>query len=97
MDAATGEQWWESETVTGLNNGARIRLAPNGGSVLLYTDQGELVRARLTPQRYEESSRTALLTPTDERNASVAPTSESGSPTTQGGAGCRPCCCITSQ
>jgi hypothetical protein len=45
-------------------NGASIHVTPNGDSALLFTDQGELIRARLTGDRYEEISRVALLEPT---------------------------------
>jgi hypothetical protein len=39
-------------------------LTANGDSVLLYTDRGELIRARLTARGYEEIGRAALLEPT---------------------------------
>jgi outer membrane protein assembly factor BamB len=64
VDAATGKQLWENNKITDLKNGASIHLTPNGDSVLLYTDRGELIRARLTAQGYEEISRTSLLIPT---------------------------------
>lgn len=64
LDAATGKKVWESAKVTDLKNGASIHLTPNGNSVLLYTDRGELIRARLTPQGYQEISRVAILQPT---------------------------------
>ncbi|MFO0930080.1 MAG: PQQ-binding-like beta-propeller repeat protein [Gemmataceae bacterium] len=64
VDAATGKQVWESARVTDLMNGASIHLTLNGDSVLLYTDRGELIRARLTPDGYQEISRVALLEPT---------------------------------
>jgi outer membrane protein assembly factor BamB len=64
VDADTGKQVWESAKVTDLKNGASIHLTPNGDSVLLYTDRGELIRARLTPEGYKELSRVALLEPT---------------------------------
>lgn len=64
VEAGTGKQLWETAKVTDLKNGASIHLTPNGDSVLLYTDKGELIRARLTAQGYKEVSRTALLTPT---------------------------------
>src|SRR5438093_11934800 len=64
MEARTGKQVWETDKVTGLKNGATIHLTPNGDSVLIFTDQGNLIRARLTPQGYEELSRTHLLDPT---------------------------------
>jgi hypothetical protein len=63
LDAATGEQVWESDKVTDLKNGASIHLTPNGDSVLLYTDKGELIRAQLTAQGYKEISRVAVLEP----------------------------------
>ena len=64
VDANSGEQVWETAAVTDLKGGATINLTPNGDSVLLYTDRGELIRARLTPQGYEEISRTLVLQPT---------------------------------
>jgi outer membrane protein assembly factor BamB len=63
-EAATGKQVWELSKVTDLKNGASIHLTANGSSVLLYTDRGELIRARLTPEGYQEVSRVALLEPT---------------------------------
>jgi outer membrane protein assembly factor BamB len=62
--AATGERVWESTKVTDLKGGASIHLTPNGDSVLLYTDKGELIRAQLTAQGYKEISRVAVLEPT---------------------------------
>ena len=64
VEASTGKQLWESDKVTGLKNGASIHLTPNGDSVLLYTDKGELIRAHLTSQGYQEISRVAVLEPT---------------------------------
>jgi CubicO group peptidase (beta-lactamase class C family)/outer membrane protein assembly factor BamB len=64
LHARTGKQVWETDKVTDLKNGASIHLTPNGDSVLLHTDKGELIRAQLTPAGYREISRTALLEPT---------------------------------
>jgi outer membrane protein assembly factor BamB len=64
LDAATGEQLWETGKVTDLKNGASIHLTPNGGSVLLYNDRGELIRAALTREGYRELGRVRLLEPT---------------------------------
>jgi hypothetical protein len=50
--------------VTDLKNGASIHLTPNGDSVLLYTDKGELIRAQFSPKGYKEISRARLLEPT---------------------------------
>jgi outer membrane protein assembly factor BamB len=65
LQASTGKQVWESDKVTDLrNSGASIHLTPNGDSVLLYTDKGELILAQLTSQGYKEISRALLLEPT---------------------------------
>ncbi|MCI0637768.1 MAG: PQQ-binding-like beta-propeller repeat protein [Gemmataceae bacterium] len=64
LEASTGKQVWETAKVTDLKNGASIHLTPNGDSVLLYTDRGELIRAELTAQGYKEISRVAVLEPT---------------------------------
>jgi outer membrane protein assembly factor BamB len=64
VEAGTGKQVWESDKVTDLRNGASIHLTPNGDSVLLYTDKGELIRAQLTSNGYKEISRVAVLVPT---------------------------------
>jgi outer membrane protein assembly factor BamB len=64
VEAGTGKVVWEATKVTDLQNGSSIHLTPNGDSVLLYTDKGELIRAQLTSQAYKEISRVALLEPT---------------------------------
>jgi outer membrane protein assembly factor BamB len=64
FDANTGEQVWEIRTVTDSKAGASIHLTPNGDSVLLYNDRGELIRARLSREQYKELGRVALLEPT---------------------------------
>ena len=64
VDANTGKQVWESNKVTDLKSGAAIFLTPNGDSVLLYTNLGELIRAQLSPQGYKEISRATVLVPT---------------------------------
>lgn len=64
VEAVSGRIVWETNSVTSLKNGACIHLTPNGKSVLLFTDQGNLIRARLSPQCYQELGRTRLLEPT---------------------------------
>lgn len=63
LDALTGKRMWSTDQVTTLKSGASIHLTANLGTVLLYNDQGELIRARLSPEGYEEISRTLLLAP----------------------------------
>lgn len=64
LDAATGRELWQTNTVTDLRQGACVHLTPNGSSLFLFTDQGDLVRAELTPAGYRELGRTHLIEPT---------------------------------
>lgn len=64
LEAATGKQVWETNTVTELTNGSSIHLTPCGDAVFLFTDRGDLIRAQLTPEGYREISRARLLAPT---------------------------------
>jgi hypothetical protein len=63
LEAGSGKQVWETDKVTDLKNGASIHLTPQGDAAFLYTDRGELIRAKLTPRGYEELGRAALLEP----------------------------------
>ena len=64
LDAGTGKQVWQTNTVTDLKNGSSIHLTPCGEAVFLFTDRGDLIRAQLTRQGYREISRAHLLEPT---------------------------------
>jgi outer membrane protein assembly factor BamB len=64
LDAGTGREIWQVNSVTQLKNGSSIHLTLNGDSVFLFTDQGNLIRARLTEKGYEELSRVHLIDPT---------------------------------
>ena len=61
LEAGTGNQVWQTNTITDLKNGSSIHLTPNGDSVLLFTNEGNLIRARLSPQGYHELCRVHLL------------------------------------
>lgn len=63
LEASTGNQLWETDKVTDLKSGASVHVTSIGESVLLYTDQGDLIRARLSPQGYQEISRARVLEP----------------------------------
>lgn len=67
LDASTGKQVWETDQVTDRKSGtaSSIHLTVNGDSVLLFNDQGELIRARLSAGGYQEISRVALIEPTN--------------------------------
>jgi outer membrane protein assembly factor BamB len=64
LEAGTGKQVWGTTNVTELKFGASIHLAPNGDAVFLFTDEGNLIVARLAPGGYREISRVHLLEPT---------------------------------
>ncbi len=64
LDARTGKQIWDTDKVTGKGQGATIHITPNGGTALLFTDQGNLIRARLSPEGYTEISRAHVVDPT---------------------------------
>lgn len=64
LEAGTGKELWQTNTVTEQQNGSSIHLTPCGDAVFLFTDRGELIRARLTPEGYREISRARLLEPT---------------------------------
>ncbi len=64
IKSATGEQVWEVKTVTDSGNGASIHITPNGDAAFLYTNQGELIRATLSPRGYEETARSKIIEPT---------------------------------
>jgi outer membrane protein assembly factor BamB len=64
LDARTGEEVWRTDQVTDLMTGASIHVTRNGDSALLYNERGELIRARLSPEGYQERSRARLIEPT---------------------------------
>ena len=63
LDAATGKELWHTDKVTDRKSGPSIHITPNGDTALLFTNLGELIRARLSPKGYEELSRTKLIEP----------------------------------
>ena len=64
LEARTGKQLWLAGDVTDHKNGACIHLTPNGSSTLLFTNEGNLIRAQLSAQGYKELSRVHVLDPT---------------------------------
>jgi len=63
LDARNGRQVWDSDKAVTPGHGATIHLTLNGDSVLLFTDEGNLIRARLNGEGYHEISRTHLIEP----------------------------------
>lgn len=64
LEAATGRERWQTNTVTELARGACVHVTPNGSALWLFTDRGDLVSARLSPAGYGELGRTHLIDPT---------------------------------
>ncbi len=64
LDARTGKLVWEKDKVVDSKSGACIHLIPNGDCVWVFTDQGDLIRVRLTPKGYDELGRAHILNPT---------------------------------
>lgn len=64
LEALTGKPLWEHDGITDTVNGAAQQLYPNGDSTLIFTNQGNLVRAQLSPTGYKELSRAHVVTPT---------------------------------
>jgi hypothetical protein len=64
LEAGTGKEVWQTNTVTKPGNGSSIHLTQCGEAVFLFTDQGDIILAQLTPQGYHEISRAHLLEPT---------------------------------
>jgi outer membrane protein assembly factor BamB len=61
LEEETGKQIWETDNLTDHKAGSAIQLTANGDSALLYTNEGNLIRARLTANGYEELSRVHLI------------------------------------
>lgn len=64
LDARTGRRLWETTEATEHARWATAFLVRNGERYFINNDQGELIIARLTPEGYEEISRTHLIDPT---------------------------------
>ncbi len=64
LKATTGEEVWKTDKIGDLRQGASVHITPNGDSVLLFTHQGDLIRARLTADGYQERGRAHLIEPT---------------------------------
>ena len=65
LRTATGERVWETQAATKERaRWASAFIVKNGDRYFISNDRGELLIARLTPEGYEEVSRTQLIKPT---------------------------------
>jgi outer membrane protein assembly factor BamB len=67
LDEQTGKRIWESDQATPHTRWSTIHFVRNGSREWLFNERGELIIARLTPEGYDEISRTKLLEPTTEQ------------------------------
>lgn len=68
LEWATGKRRWETMQATGGKEDKWVtafltRLERTGNEFLLFNEQGELIKAALTPQGYTEKARRALIEP----------------------------------
>jgi outer membrane protein assembly factor BamB len=67
LDAATGDRLWEDLTAVPKDRWSTIHFVKNADKYWLFNERGELIIARLSPQGFDEISRTKLLAPTTEQ------------------------------
>lgn len=64
LDAKTGERVWESLEPTPKSRWSTIHMVRNGKRMFMFNERGQLLIAKLSPQGYEEISRSKLIEPT---------------------------------
>jgi hypothetical protein len=64
LDAATGKTVWETRQPTGEGRWWNAFLIPHEDRAVICNEQGEIIFAKVSPQRYEELSRAKLIEPT---------------------------------
>jgi len=65
LDAKTGDRVWEDLTAVPKARWSTIHLTQNtDGRTWMFNERGELIIAKLSPQRFEEISRAKLIEPT---------------------------------
>lgn len=69
VDATTGKKLWE--TFAAATDGRRAKsatafLVRNGDRYFIFNEKGELIIAKLSPEKYEELSRAKVIEPTQE-------------------------------
>ncbi|MGI9427882.1 MAG: PQQ-binding-like beta-propeller repeat protein [Bythopirellula sp.] len=65
LDPATGETLWETFAATGKGRWWNAFLIPHHDQVFICNEQGELIRAKLSPTGYQELDRAQLIEPTE--------------------------------
>lgn len=64
LDSQTGKRLWETTQATGQGRWWNAFIIPHEDRYFIHNEQGDLIIANLTPQGYEELSRSQLVEPT---------------------------------
>jgi outer membrane protein assembly factor BamB len=64
LEAKSGRQVWITNGITTLKSGGCINITPQRNGYFLFTDEGNLIRAEMSPAGYREISRVHLIDPT---------------------------------
>jgi outer membrane protein assembly factor BamB len=64
LDLHTGERIWESMDAVPRNRWANIHFVRNQDNVWMFNERGELIISKLSPEGFNEISRTKLISPT---------------------------------
>jgi outer membrane protein assembly factor BamB len=64
LEAATGDRVWESDKPVPIARWSTVHMVRNGERIFMFTERGDLVICRLSPQGYEEIDRAKLIEPT---------------------------------
>lgn len=66
LEPLTGQILWSTNRATVPESGASLHMVQNGSSVLIFNDQGELLRCQLSSTGYVELARSPILSPTSQ-------------------------------
>ncbi len=64
LDAKDGSRLWEETTVTNQERWGTVHMVENASRTWIFNELGELILAELSPQGYQELSRSKLIEPT---------------------------------
>jgi outer membrane protein assembly factor BamB len=67
LEFKTGDRVWESLAAVKKDRWANIHFIQHGANTWMFNEHGELIIARLTPEGYQEISRTKIIEPTREQ------------------------------
>jgi len=65
LKASNGDRVWEDLTATPKARWSNIHFVQNADRTWMFNERGELIIAKLSPQGFQEISRTKLIEPTN--------------------------------